>query len=196
MLNRGALDFTYLSMVAIDLGQGTRPKARTRAARGLRIGTYFFFRSSSNFVSLASSSRSNLSITLRCSRSVVISRNARWCSMFCCMTNRCETPRKVAAAFPLTLALDQSSLRIREAEGGTGGIFLFKRSALRFAERNSGARGCATMFLTERLELDLANRGNRLVGWIGAVLNVLARCIPEYPPPIPMVQKKQKGEWQ
>ena len=50
--------------------------------------------------------------------------------------------------------------------------------------------------LTERLELDLANRGNRLVGWIGAVLNVLARYIPEYPPPIPMVQKKQKGEWQ
>jgi hypothetical protein len=85
---------------------------------------------------------------------------------------------------------------VREAEGGTGGIFLFKRSALRFAERNSGARGCATMFLTERLELDLANRGNRLVGWIGAVLNVLARYIPEYPPPIPMGQKKQKGKWQ
>ena len=49
------------------------------------------------------------------------------------------------------------------------------------------------MFLTERLELDLANRGYWLVGWIGAVLNVLARYIPEYPPPIPMVQKKQKG---
>ena len=84
----------------------------------------------------------------------------------------------------------------REAEGRTGGIFLFKRSVLRFAERNSGPRGCATMFLAERLELDLANRGNRLIGWIGAVLNVLARYIPDYPPPIPMLQKKQKGEWQ
>ena len=45
------------------------------------------------------------------------------------------------------------------------------------------------MFLAERLELDLANRGNRLIGWIGAVLNVPARYIPEYPPPIPMGRK-------
>ena len=52
------------------------------------------------------------------------------------------------------------------------------------------------MFLAEHLELDLENRGNQLIGWIGAVLNVLARYIPEYPPPIPMLQKKQKGEWQ
>jgi hypothetical protein len=52
------------------------------------------------------------------------------------------------------------------------------------------------MFLAEHLELDLANRGNRLIGWIGAVLNAVARYIPEYPPPIPMLQKKQKGEWQ
>jgi hypothetical protein len=84
----------------------------------------------------------------------------------------------------------------REAEGRTGGIFLFKTSALRFAVRSSEPRGCATMFLAEHLELDLANRGNRLIGWIGALLNFLARYIPEYPPPIPMLQKKQKGEWQ
>jgi hypothetical protein len=84
----------------------------------------------------------------------------------------------------------------REAEGRTGGIFLFKTSALRFAERSSEPRGCATMFLAEHLELDLANRGNQLIGWIGAVWNFLARHIPEYPPPIPMLQKKKKGEWQ
>jgi hypothetical protein len=84
----------------------------------------------------------------------------------------------------------------REAEGRTGGIFLFKRSALRFAERSSGPRGCATMFLAEHFELDVENRGDQLIGWIGAVLNVVARYIPEYPPPIPMLQKKQKGEWQ
>jgi hypothetical protein len=84
----------------------------------------------------------------------------------------------------------------REAEGHTGGIFLFKRSAVRFAERSSESRGCATMFLAEHLELDLENRGNQLIGWIGAVLNFLARYIPAYPPLIPMLQKKQKGEWQ
>ena len=84
----------------------------------------------------------------------------------------------------------------REAEGRAGGIFLFRRSALRFAKRSSGPRGCATMFLAEHLELDLENRGNQLIGWIGAVLNVLARYIPEYPPPIPMLQKRQKGQWQ
>ena len=84
----------------------------------------------------------------------------------------------------------------REAQGRTGGIFLFKRSALRFAERSSGPRGCATMFLAEHFELDVENRGNQLIGWIGAVLNVVNRYIPEYPPPIPLLQKKQNGEWQ
>jgi hypothetical protein len=52
------------------------------------------------------------------------------------------------------------------------------------------------MFFAEHLELDLENRGNQLIGWIGAVLNFLARYIPEYPPPIPTLQKKQKGQWQ
>jgi hypothetical protein len=84
----------------------------------------------------------------------------------------------------------------REAEGRAGGIFLFRRSALRFAKRSSGPRGCAIMFFAEHLELDLENRGNQLIGWIGAVLNFLARYIPEYPPPIPTLQEKQKGEWQ
>ena len=75
----------------------------------------------------------------------------------------------------------------REAEGHTGGIFLFKRSAVRFAEKSSAPRGCATMFRAEHFELDVENRGNQLIGWIGAVLNVVARYIPEYPPPIPLL---------
>jgi hypothetical protein len=83
----------------------------------------------------------------------------------------------------------------RAAEGHIGGIFLFKRSAVRFAEKSSGPRGCATMFLAEHLELDLENRGKRLIGWISAVLNAVHGYIPEYPPPIPMLRKKQKGEW-
>ena len=85
---------------------------------------------------------------------------------------------------------------VREAEGRKGGIFLFRRSAVRFAERSSAPRGGATMFLAEHFELDVENRGNRLIGWIGAVLNVVARYIPEYPPPIPMLHRKRKGEWQ
>ena len=52
------------------------------------------------------------------------------------------------------------------------------------------------MFLAERLELDVENRGNRLMGWIGAALKAVARHIPEYPPSIPIMQRKQKGAWQ
>jgi hypothetical protein len=63
----------------------------------------------------------------------------------------------------------------REAEGHTGGIFLFKRSALRFAKTSSGASGCATMSLANRLELDIENRGSRLVAWVAALLKLLTR---------------------
>lgn len=51
----------------------------------------------------------------------------------------------------------------REAEGRIGGIFLLQRSALRFAKRNSRPQGCATMFLSDCFELDIDNRGNRLI---------------------------------
>jgi hypothetical protein len=51
----------------------------------------------------------------------------------------------------------------REAEGRIGGIFLLRRSALSFAKRKSKPHGCATMFLIERFELDIENRGNRLL---------------------------------
>ena len=83
----------------------------------------------------------------------------------------------------------------REAEGRTGGIFLFKKSALRFAQQNSGGSGCATMFLAERLELDVENRGNQLIGWIGRVLSLVAQFVPDYPPPLPMLEKRSKSEW-
>jgi hypothetical protein len=83
----------------------------------------------------------------------------------------------------------------REANRRTGGIFLFKKSALRFAQGNSGTSGCATMFLAERLELDVKNCGNQLIGWIGGVLNLVAHCVPDYPPPLPMLKKRRKSEW-
>ena len=84
--------------------------------------------------------------------------------------------------------------RVRQ-EGRTGGVFLFKKSALRFAKKNSGTSGCATMFLAERLELDVENRGNRLIAWIGALLNLVTRYVPDYPPPIPLLERQRKPEW-
>jgi len=54
----------------------------------------------------------------------------------------------------------------REARGRTGGIFLFRSSALSFAHAQSGAAGCATIFPSERFELDLANEGNPLATWL------------------------------
>jgi hypothetical protein len=83
----------------------------------------------------------------------------------------------------------------REAEGRTGGIFLFKKSALRFAQENSGGSGWATMFLAQRLELDVENCGNQLIGWIGGVLSLVAHYVPDYPPPLPMLEKRPKSEW-
>ena len=83
----------------------------------------------------------------------------------------------------------------REAAGHTGGIFLFKRSAVRFAEKSSAPRGCATMLLAERLELDVENCGNQLIGWIGGVLSLVAHYVPDYPPPLPMLEKRRKSEW-
>jgi hypothetical protein len=115
-----------------------------------------------------------------------------------------ELPRRrpdtgvLSESIPLFfIARNRVSLWVaREAEGRTGGIFLLKTSALRFANRNSAPSGCATMFLAERLELDVENRGNRLMGWIGAALKAVAGHVPKYPPSIPITPRKEKGEWQ
>jgi hypothetical protein len=56
----------------------------------------------------------------------------------------------------------------RDVGGRTGGIFLFESSALSFARSNSRpASGCATIYPSERFELDLENRGNPLVAPLG-----------------------------
>ena len=83
----------------------------------------------------------------------------------------------------------------RDAERQTGGIFLFRKSALHFAEKNCGTCGCATMFLADRLELDIENRGNRAIGWFAAALDLVIRFVPDYPPPIPILEKRPKEEW-
>jgi hypothetical protein len=83
---------------------------------------------------------------------------------------------------------------VREAEGRTGGIFLFMESAMRFAGKHSLPAGCATMFLSERFELDVENRGNPLVGRLDAALHRVAALIPDYPPPMPMRRTIFRGE--
>ena len=63
----------------------------------------------------------------------------------------------------------------REARGRIGGIFLLANSALSFAKRHSPPTGCATIFPSERFELDLDNQGNPLVGPLGALTRLAMR---------------------
>ena len=63
----------------------------------------------------------------------------------------------------------------READGRIGGIFLRKLSALRFANRSAQTGGCATMFLSERFELDVENKGNPLVARLAGARRIVLR---------------------
>src|SRR5580704_879655 len=66
---------------------------------------------------------------------------------------------------------------VREAAGCSGGLFLFKQSAARFARRQSEPAGCAMMFLAEPFELDVENQGSRFAGLLCAASEVVARLI-------------------
>jgi hypothetical protein len=48
---------------------------------------------------------------------------------------------------------------VRESEGRSGGLFLFKQWAVRFARRQSEPFGCAIMFLAEPIELEITSDG-------------------------------------
>jgi hypothetical protein len=82
----------------------------------------------------------------------------------------------------------------REAEGRVGGVFLLKRSALRFAQARSAPRGCATMLLQEPFELDIENHGSAVASRLDAILRGIGKLIPKYPPPIPIRRKTFIGE--
>lgn len=84
---------------------------------------------------------------------------------------------------------------VREVEGRTGGIFVFKWSAVRFARKNSAPRGCAIVFLAHRFELDVENQGSRLAIWLDALRRGWRKLIPDYPPPMPIGRRPFKGEW-
>jgi hypothetical protein len=64
---------------------------------------------------------------------------------------------------------------VREAEGRSGGLFLFKQWAVRFARRQSEPAGCAIMFLAEPLELDTDNHARCDADSIFPVSNVRRR---------------------
>jgi hypothetical protein len=63
----------------------------------------------------------------------------------------------------------------RDVKGRIGGTFLLKNSALLFARRNSQPGGCATIFPSERFELDLENKGNPLVGHLAQLKRLTIR---------------------
>jgi hypothetical protein len=66
----------------------------------------------------------------------------------------------------------------RDASGRLGGIFLLESSALSFARRNSPSTGCATIFLSGTVELDLENAGNPIVALLGRFMRLTRRPLP------------------
>jgi hypothetical protein len=64
----------------------------------------------------------------------------------------------------------------RDAKGKAGGLFLFEGSALSFARRNSRLTGCATIYPSERFELDLGNMGNPLAAPLVALKRLAIRA--------------------
>jgi hypothetical protein len=63
----------------------------------------------------------------------------------------------------------------RDVNGQIGGIFLLETSALSFARRNSRPAGCATIFPSRSFELDLENKGNRLVVHLASLIRFAMR---------------------
>jgi hypothetical protein len=63
-----------------------------------------------------------------------------------------------------------------DAKGQIRGIFLLETSAVSFARKNSRPAGCATIFPSERIELDLDNNGNPLVTELGWLKHLAERC--------------------
>jgi len=69
----------------------------------------------------------------------------------------------------------------REARGRVGGLFLFRSSAVDFANRQSAPARCALVFPTETVELDIENRGNPLMVLAERAMRLLARMTTRRP---------------
>ena len=68
----------------------------------------------------------------------------------------------------------------RDARGRIGGLFLFKSSAIDFADRQSAPARCALVFPTETFELDIENRGNPLIVLAARAGRLVARFAARY----------------
>jgi hypothetical protein len=88
-------------------------------------------------------------------------------------------PDVVSAAIPaFFIGRNSAGLWVaREANGRVGGLFLFKISAVDFANRQSAPARCALVFPTETFELDVENRGNFLIVLAEAARRILARAV-------------------
>jgi hypothetical protein len=87
-------------------------------------------------------------------------------------------PDVVSAAIPaFFIGRNSAGLWVaREAHGRIGGLFLFKSSAVDFANRQSGPARCALVFPAETFELDIENRGNPLIALAEGARRLLARA--------------------
>jgi hypothetical protein len=65
----------------------------------------------------------------------------------------------------------------RDADGKFGGLFWRKEAAIHFARSSASPANCATVFPSERIELDLDNSGNPLLASIGALTRQLIRGV-------------------
>ena len=88
-------------------------------------------------------------------------------------------PDVVSAAIPaFFIGRNGAGLWVaREANGRAGGLFLFKSSAIDFANRQSAPTRCALVFPAETFELDVENRGNPLIVLAGRARQLLARVM-------------------
>jgi len=86
-------------------------------------------------------------------------------------------PDVVSAAIPaFFIGRNGAGLWVaREANGRVGGLFLFKSSAVDFANRQSGLARCALVFPAETFELDIENRGNPLIVLADGARRLFAR---------------------
>jgi hypothetical protein len=89
-------------------------------------------------------------------------------------------PDVVSAAIPaFFIGRNRAGLWVaREVNGRAGGLFLFKSSAIDFANRQSAPAGCALVFPSETFELDIENRGNPLIVFAEQTRRLLTRLAP------------------
>ncbi|MBR0707409.1 MULTISPECIES: hypothetical protein [Bradyrhizobium] len=88
-------------------------------------------------------------------------------------------PDVVSAAIPaFFIGRNRAGLWVaREANGRVGGLFLFKSSAVDFANRQSAPARCALVFPLESFELDIENRGNPVIVLAEGARRLLTRIV-------------------